>query len=134
MDYQQKQAFKEKATIAGIGVVAGGVAWWIILASVFGWVSPSTMQQHTSDAVQAKVDKVLAPFCADKLMADKPLLAKFIAASKGYDRTEIVQNDIAKIGTTHVDYQLSDACATTVQARIKKAAPTVAINTLKKKS
>jgi hypothetical protein len=132
MDYQQKQALKEKATIAGIGVVAGGVAWWIILASVLGWMSPSTAQQQTSDAVQAKVDKVLAPFCADKLMADKTLLAKFVAASKGYDRDEIVQNAIPKIGATHVDYQLSDACATAVQARIKKAAPTVAENPSKK--
>lgn len=132
MDYQQNQALKEKATIAGIGVVGGGVAWWIILASVFGWMSPTTAQQHTSDAVQAKVDKVLAPFCADRLMADKTVLAKFVAAGKGYDRAEIVQNAFPKIGTTHVDYQLSNACSTAVEARIKKAAPTVAQNTSKK--
>jgi hypothetical protein len=132
MDYQQKQALKDKVTIAGVGVLAGGVAWWIVLASVFGWMSPSTAQQQTSSAVQAKVDKILAPFCADKVMADKTLLAKFVAASKGYDRDEIVQNAIPKIGVTHVDYQLSDACAATIQARIKKAAPTVAQNTAKK--
>jgi hypothetical protein len=132
MDYQQSEALKQKALIGGIGVVAGGVAWWIILASVFGWMSPSAAQQQASDAVEAKVDQVLAPFCADQLMANKTLLAKFIAADKGYDRAEIVQNGIPKIGATQVDYQLSDACAATVQARLKKAAPTVAQNPSKK--
>ena len=71
MDYQQRDALKQKIKIGGIGVVAGGVAWWILLANILGWVSPTTAQQKTSDAVQTKVDQVLAPFCADRCLIAK---------------------------------------------------------------
>ena len=121
MDYQQKEVLKQKATIAGVGVVAGGVAWWIILASALGWISPGTAQQQTSDAVQAKVDQVLAPFCATRLLADKAALAKFVKASGGYERDEVVQKAIPKIGKTEVDYQLSDDCANAIEAKLKSA-------------
>jgi hypothetical protein len=122
MDYQQREAFKKKATIAGVSILAGGAAWWILLASVFGWVSPTTARQRMSDAVQTKVDQVLAPFCADRFMANKAALAKFVKASESYDRDEIVQNAIPKIGSTTVDYQLSDNCATAIQAQLKSQA------------
>ena len=122
MDYQQREILKQKLTFAGGGFVAGGVAWWIVLASVLGWVSPTTAQQQTSDAVQAKVDQVLAPFCADQLMANKAALSKFVKASAGYDRDEIVQKAIPKVGTTEVDYQLSDKCASAIEAKLKSAA------------
>jgi hypothetical protein len=132
MDYQQREAFKQKSIIAGISAVAGGIAWWIILANVLGWVSPTTAQQHTSDAVQAKVDHVLAPFCADRFMANKDALAKFSKATADYDRTELVQNTIAKIGATTMDYQLADSCTNVIAARLKTASPHVAQDTAKK--
>jgi hypothetical protein len=132
MDYQQREILKQKVTIAGVGVIAGGVAWWILLASVLGWVSPTTAQQRTSDAVQAKVDQVLAPFCADRLMANKDALAKFTKASEGYDRNEIVQNAVPKIGSTQVDYQLSDLCTAAIEARLKSASQTVVKDVSKK--
>lgn len=125
MDYRQKEALKQKIKIGGIGVVAGGVAWWIVLASFLGWVSPTTAQQQTSDAVQTKVDHVLAPFCADRLMANKDALAKFTKASEGYDRNDIVQNAVPKIGSTQVDYQLSDLCTAAIEARLKNAPQSV---------
>ena len=129
MEYQQREALKQKAKIATVGIIAGGVAWWIVLASFLGWVSPSTSQQRTSDAVQAKVDQVLAPFCADRFMADKDALAKFTKAGEGYDRNQIIQNTIPKIGSTEVDYQLSETCATAIEARLKTASPNTAQNT-----
>ena len=132
MDYQKKEALKQKATVAGFSAIAGGVAWWIVLASAFGWVSPTTAQQRTSDAVQTKVDQVLAPFCANRFMEHKAALAKFTKASEGYDRDQIVQNAIPKIGSTDIDYQLSDNCANIIQAKLKKAPRTVAQNTAKK--
>jgi hypothetical protein len=132
MDYYEKQSFRQKATIAGIGAAAGGVAWWIVLASVFGWMSPTTAQQQTSDAVQAKVDQVLAPFCADRFLINKAALAKFVKASDGYDRSEIVQNAISKIGSTDVDYELSKNCAKIVQAQLKKTPRTITQNAVKK--
>ena len=122
MDYQQREALKQKVTVGSVGFIAGAIAWWIVLASGLGWVSPTTAAQQTSDAVQAKVDKVLAPFCADRFMADKAALAKFTKASEDYDRNEVVQKTIAKIGTTRVDYQLSESCANAVEARLKSAA------------
>jgi hypothetical protein len=122
MDYQQREALKDKATIGAVGAVAGATAWWL-LASLLGWVSPTTAQQRTSDAVQAKVDQVLAPFCADRLIANKEALAKFIKASGRYDRDEIVQNAIPKIGSTRVDYMLSDLCAGIINAQIKNSPP-----------
>jgi len=122
MDYQQKEALKQKATIAGIGFVAGGVAWWIVLAGAFGWVSAGTAQERVSDAVQAKVDQVLAPFCADRFMANKAAVAKFAKASADYDRDELVENTVAKVGDTKIDYNLSESCANTVKARLKSAA------------
>ena len=133
MDYQQREALKQKIKIGGIGVVAGGVAWWIVLASLLGWVSPTTAQQQTSDAVQTKVDQVLAPFCADRLMANKDALAKFTKAGEGYDRNEIVQNAVPKIGSTQVDYQLSDLCTAAVEARLKSPLQT-AVKDVSKKS
>jgi hypothetical protein len=86
MDYQKREALKQKTTVAGVSFVAGAAVWWIVLSSALGWMSPTTAQQQTSDAVQAKVDKVLAPFCADRFMTDKAALAKFIKASEDYDR------------------------------------------------
>jgi hypothetical protein len=121
MDYQQREALKQKVTIASVGFVAGALAWWLVLASGFGWVSAGTAQQRTSDAVQTKVDQVLAPFCADRFMADKAALAKFVKAKEDYDRAQIVQKAIPKIGATEVDYQLSDACANAIHARLKSA-------------
>ncbi len=125
MDYQQREALNQKIKIGGIGVVAGGVAWWIVLASLLGWVSPTTAQHQTSDAVETKVDQVLAPFCADRLMANKDALAKFTKASEGYDRNEIVQNAVPKIGSTQVDYQLSGLCTTAIEGRLKNASQNV---------
>jgi hypothetical protein len=121
MDYQQREALKQKIKIGSIGVVAGGVAWWIVLANVLGWVSPTTAQQKTSDAVQTKVDQALAPFCADRFMANKDALAKFTKAGEGYDRNDIVQTAVPKIGSTEVDYQLSDICTAAIEARLKTA-------------
>ena len=132
MDYQRKEALKQKATVAGMSAIAGGVAWWIVLASALGWVSPTTAQQQTSDAVQTKVDQVLAPFCADRFMANKAALAKFIKTGESYDRDQIVQNAIPKIGSTDIDYQLSDNCATIIQAKLKNVPHTIAQNTAKK--
>jgi len=122
MDYQQKEVLKQKITIGGISVVCGAVGWWIVLAAAFGWMSPTTAAQKTNDAVQAKVDQVLAPFCANRLLADKADLAKFVKASGDYSRDEVVQNAVPKLGTTKVDYQLSDKCASMVEAKLKSAA------------
>ncbi len=122
MDYQEREALKQKITVAGISVVSGGVAWWIVLAAVLGWVSPTTAAQQTSDAVQAKVDQVLAPFCASSLMANKAELAKFVKADGGYSRDEVVQQAVPKVGATKVDYALSEKCASAVEAKLKSAA------------
>ena len=132
MDYQQKEALKQKVQIAGVSFVAGGLAWWLVLASGFGWVSAGTAQQRTSDAVQTKVDQVLAPFCADRVMADKTAMAKFVKAKEDYDRDEVVQKAIPKLGSTEVDYQLSDACASAIRARLKSAAKSPAPSAAKK--
>jgi hypothetical protein len=133
MDYQQRQALKQKVQIGGIGVVAGGVAWWIVLGSLLGWVSPTTAKQQTRDAVQTKVDQVLAPFCADRLMANKDALAKFTKAGESYDRNDIVQKAVPKIGSTQVDYQLSDLCTGAIEARLKSASHNV-VNDASKRS
>lgn len=122
MDYQQKEDLKQKVTVGGVSFIVGAIAWWIVLASGFGWVSPSTAEQRASDAVQAKVDQVLAPICADRFMANKTALAKFTKASEDYDRTEVVQNTMGKIDGTKVDYQLSSSCANAIEARLKSAA------------
>jgi hypothetical protein len=132
MDYQQREALKQKVKIGGIGVVAGGVAWWILLANILGWVSPTTAQQQLSDAVQTKVDQVLAPFCADRFMANKDALAKFTKAGEGYDRNDIVQKAVPKIGSTEVDYNLADLCTATIGARLKIASQNVVQDTTKK--
>jgi hypothetical protein len=132
MDYQQKEALKQKAAVVGISVIAGGVAWWIVLANFLGWVSPTTAQQRTSDAVTAKVEQVLAPFCADSFMANKAALAKFTKSSTDYDRSEVVQNTVPKLGTTTVDYRLADRCAGVIAARLKASSPHVAQDSSKK--
>ena len=132
MDYHQKEAFKQKATVVGISVIAGGVAWWIVLANFLGWVSPTTAQQRTSEAVTAKLDHALAPFCADSFMADKAALAKFTKTSEDYDRSEIVQNTVPKLGATKMDYGLADRCAGVIAARLKAASPHVAQDSSKK--
>ncbi|MBX6329960.1 MAG: hypothetical protein IRY89_15440 [Pseudolabrys sp.] len=132
MDYQQKQDIKQKATIAGAGVVVGAVAWWIVLANVFGWMSPTTAAQQTSDAVEAKLDEALAPLCADRFMENKAALAKFAAAGADYDRNEIVQKAVPKLGSTTVDYQLADHCTDVIATRLKTASPSLAQDAGKK--
>ena len=132
MDYHQRETLKQKTTIAGFSAIVGGVAWWIILANVLGWVSPTTATQHTNDAVQTKVDQVLAPFCADRFMANKDALAKFSKATEAYDQTELVQNAIPKIGSTTMDYQLADSCTGLITARLKTASPHIAQASAKK--
>ena len=122
MDYQQREALKQKVTVGGVSFIAGAIAWWIVLASGFGWMSPGTAEQHTSDAVQTKVDQVLTPVCADRFIAKKAALAKFTKANEDYDRTEVVQNTMGKIDGTKVDYQLSESCANAVEARLKSSA------------
>jgi len=94
--------------------------------------APGTASQRTSDAVQAKVDQVLAPFCADRFMANKAALAKFIKAGEGYDRDQIVQNAIPKVGSTKVDNQLSDSCTTAIEAWLKSASCKAVANAAKK--
>ncbi len=122
MDYQQKQALFQQAKIAGASAIVGGVAWWVVLASALGWMSPTTAQQHTSDAVQAKVEQVLAPFCAQRFMADKAAMAKFLKTANSYDRDELVQKTVSKIGTTKIDYALSDKCVNAIKADLKNVA------------
>jgi hypothetical protein len=95
-------------------------------------VSPTTAQQQLSDAVQTKVDQVLAPFCADRFMANKDALAKFTKAGEGYDRNDIVQKAVPKIGSTEVDYNLADLCTATIGARLKIASQNVVQDTTKK--
>ncbi len=122
MDFQQKQALKQKLTVAGVSVVGGGIAWWIVLSSALGWISPTTARQQMNDATQAKVDKVLAPFCAERFMANKAAMAKFLKIADGYDRDELVQKTLPKLGVERVDYQLSENCAATIKAELKKDA------------
>lgn len=90
---------------------------------LLGWVSPTTAEIRTSDAVRTKVDEVLAPFCADRFLANKDALAKFTEADESYARDEIVRKAIPKIGSTEVDYPLSDSCTTAIEARLKSATP-----------
>lgn len=129
MDSQAKEALKQKISIASVSVVGGGIAWWIVLAAVLGWVSPTTAAQHTSDAVQAKVDQALAPFCVQSMMANKTGMAEFAKADGAYSRDEVVQKAVPKIGITKVDYALSDVCATDVAAKLKSAARKPAVKT-----
>jgi hypothetical protein len=125
MDEHRREELRKRVTIASMSAIAGGLAWWVVLASVFGWVSSTTAQQQTNDAIQAKVDRVLAPYCADRFMANKAAVAKFVKAGEGYDRNEIVQNTISKLGSIGVDYQLSANCANVIQAQLKKAPQTI---------
>ena len=76
--------------------------------------------------MQAKVDKVLAPFCADRFMANKAAVAKFAKDNADYDRDEIVEKTVTKLGDTKIDYHLSESCANAVKARLKSAARTPA--------
>jgi hypothetical protein len=121
MEYQKWKTVKQKITIAGIGVVVGAVAWWILLAHVFGWVGPATAQRRISDAVSSKVDEVLAPVCAQRLMANKAALAKFAEVGPGYDGDEIVQMTVPKIGSASVGYRLANDCAAAIEAQLKGA-------------
>jgi hypothetical protein len=53
----------------GWGVASGAVAWWIMLAAVFGWTSPSTAQKQAERQSEHAVIAALAPVCADKFMS-----------------------------------------------------------------
>jgi hypothetical protein len=128
MDSQRKEAIKQKITVAGISVAVGAVAWWILLVHVFGWVGPTTAQRRISNAVQSKVDEVLAPVCAQRLLANKAALAKFAEVGPGYDGDEIVQATVPKIGSTSVGYRLANDCAAAIEAQLKSASRGTARN------
>jgi hypothetical protein len=120
MKWEDKQALKEKVQVGGISAVAGALVWWFVLAHGFGWENASTAKEQADTAAKNAVAVAIAPLCADQLMANKDVLAKYQKA-EGYDQDTIVQDTVKKIGSVTLDYNNADACVNAINARLKAA-------------
>ncbi len=120
MQWEDKQALKQKVQVGGISAVVGALVWWFVLAHGFGWEGAGAAKEQADTAAQNAVAAAIAPVCADQLMANKDALAKYQKAT-GYDQDTIVQDTVKKVGSVTLDYSNADACVNTINARLKAA-------------
>jgi hypothetical protein len=78
------------------GVVAGAIAWWIVLGAGLGWVSPTTAQKMASDKVQAAVVAVASPYCVSRFEQQANAVASWQALKKS--ASDYTQDDFIKKG------------------------------------
>jgi hypothetical protein len=119
MNFTWLQAF-------GSGTVAGAVAWWIILAFVFGWTSPTTAQRQAEAQTDAAVVAALAPVCAANFKAQPDVLekTKALANASSWSRRDIIPDEwVTMPGDNYPDAELVAECSKLVlQSAPKKAA------------
>jgi len=67
------------------GAVGGAIAWWVVLAFVFGWSSAGTAQKQAAHQSETAVVAVLAPICADRFLAQPDVARKKSGAGQSRD-------------------------------------------------
>lgn len=96
------------------GAATGAVAWWIVLAFVFGWTSPSTAQKQADRQSEQAVVAALAPVCAANFMAQTNAAAQkaALANASTWKRRDIFPDAWVTLpGEKYPDSDLVAACS-----------------------
>lgn len=99
------------------GALGGAVAWWIVLAFVFGWTSAGTAEKQASLQSEAAVVSAIAPICATNFLAQPDAAAKKAALAKVESwkrRDEFSKEWVTLPGGYSPNRDLVDACSALV--------------------
>ena len=111
------------------GAISGGIAWWVILAFGFGWMSAGTAQKLAQQRADQAVVAALAPVCAEKFMAQPDANAKkeALAKASSWNRRDMFTKQWVTLPGENVpDRDLVEACS----ALVLKAAYMRSLKTL----
>ncbi len=99
------------------GAVGGAIAWWVVLAFVFGWTSAGTAQKQAAQQSETAVVSVLAPVCASKFLAQSDVVIKKAALAKAesWNRRDAFPKEWVTLpGGYSPDSSLVEACSALV--------------------
>jgi hypothetical protein len=99
------------------GAVGGAVAWWVVLAFVFGWSSAGTAEKQAAQQSERAVVSALAPICANRFLAQPDAAVKKAALAKVDSwkrRDEFPKDWVTLPGGYSPDGNLVDACSALV--------------------
>ena len=106
------------------GVVVGAVAWWVVLAFGFGWVSAGTAKHLADNQVQTAVIAAATPYCIARFEQQPNAVARWQElkkSEKDYDQSDYIKKGgwAAVSGQTldsDVTSAVADSCATKLLA------------------
>ena len=118
------------------GLAVGAIGWWVVLAFVFGWMSPGTASKEAAAQTQQAVVAAMAPVCADRFLALPNAAVKkaSLAEAASWKRNEFFPEEWVTLpGESSPDLDLVSACTkivldTPVPAAKEKAASVPASN------
>lgn len=90
------------------------VAWWMVLAFAFGWMSAGTAGRLAAQQTDKAVVAALAPICADKFMTQPNAAARKAELAKATDwnRREVFPKEWVTLpGDNVADPDLISACS-----------------------
>ncbi len=99
------------------GAAGGAIAWWVVLAFVFGWTSAGTAQKQAAVQSDTAVVSALAPICAGKFLAQQDAAVKkaALARAESWKRNEQFPKDWVTLpGGYSPDAHLVEACSALV--------------------
>lgn len=100
---------------AGWGVVLGAIAWWIVLAWGFGWVSAGAAERMAADRTQTAVVAAVTPYCVARFEQQPNVLASWKALKKsaeGYNQGDfLVKGGWAALPSLKLDTDTANAIA-----------------------
>ena len=95
----------------------GAVAWWLVLAFVFGWTSAGTADKRAVQQSEQAVISALAPVCATRFLAQSDIAVKKAALAKADSwkrRDEFPKEWVMLPGGYSPNSDLIDACSAMV--------------------
>jgi hypothetical protein len=96
----------------GLGV--GAIGWWVVLAFVFGWMSPGTASREADAQTEEAVVAAMAPVCAERFLALPNAAAKkaSLADTSSWNRSQLFPEEWVTLpGESWPDSELVSACS-----------------------
>lgn len=100
-----------------LGTVSGAIAWWMLLAFAFGWMSAGTAETLAEQQTDKAVVAALAPICADKFMTQPNAAARKaeLADASDWNRRDYFPREWVTLpGDSWADPDLISACSNLV--------------------
>ena len=99
------------------GLAGGAVGSWVVLAYVFGWTSPGSVERHVAQQSEQAVVAALAPVCADRFLALPNAAQKraTLAKATSWERRDLFPDEWVTLpGDSSPDLALVNACTQVV--------------------